>query len=445
MMSNVTLESWGRYPASAPDGVMPVTWRADQPAWNAADTSVLPYGMGRSYGDVCLNNGGTLLLTRGLDRFIDFDPVTGIIRAEAGVIIEELLRFVMPHGWFIPVTPGTKYVTLGGAVANDVHGKNHHRMGTIGRHVRCFELVRSDGRRLLCSSESHADWYAATIGGMGLTGLVTWVELQLIRIESPIVDMETIKVRTLDEIVYWTMISDKDWDYTVSWIDCTKGGAQTGRGLFMRGNHARSAGGMRVDRRTVDGSLVDIPVDAPNWLLNRYSVTVFNRLYFNRQLRRFKRSRVGIDPFFYPLDIVHGWNRLYGKRGMLQYQCVIPYNGDTQLMRSILSEFRKAGIASFLAVLKMFGDIESPGVLSFPKPGLTLALDFGNDGTSVHRVLDRLDDMVLEAGGRVYAAKDARMSAATFRRMYPEAERLVPFIDPKFSSSFWRRVWQEAR
>jgi len=213
----------------------------------------------------------------------------------------------------------------------------------------------------------------------------------------------------------------------------------------MRGNHARSAGGMRVDRRTVDGSLVDIPVDAPNWLLNRYSVTVFNRLYYHRQRKRFKRSRVGIDPFFYPLDIVHGWNRLYGKRGMLQYQCVIPYEGDTKLMRSILAEFRKAGIASFLAVLKMFGDVASPGILSFPKPGLTLALDFGNDGTRVHRVLDRIDDMVLEAGGRVYAAKDARMSASTFRRMYPEAERLVPFIDPKFSSSFWRRVWQEAR
>ncbi len=429
-------ESWGRFPASTPHDVITLAWRTQIADAMRSSTRVLAYGLGRSYGDVCLNNDGTLIVTSHLDRFISFDPATGVLRCEAGVSLAAIIDLVVPHGWFLPVTPGTKYVTVGGAIANDVHGKNHHLRGTFGSHVRAFELVRSDGSVRECTPTQHAEWFAATIGGLGLTGIISWAEIQLIRIGAPTLDVESIKARSLDEMIALMDESDASWEYTVSWIDCTQGGKTIGKGSFIRGNFEEQS---RIKNQG-SNVLFDVPIVPPNWLLNRTSIKAFNTLYYHKQFSRSKRTRTSIDPFFYPLDVVGGWNKLYGKRGFLQWQCVIPYDGDASVMHHILSEIKRAGMASFLAVLKMFGDKPSPGLLSFPRPGLTLALDFGNDGVPLMRMLDTLDAIVADVGGRIYPAKDAHMSAEHFHTMYPEASRLAAFLDPHCTSTFWQRV-----
>jgi len=443
-------ESWGRYPASTPEDVVSLTWRTQVADAMRSSKSVLAYGLGRSYGDVCLNNGGTLIVTSHLDRFISFDAETGVLRCEAGVSLAAILELVVGHGWFLPVTPGTKYVTVGGAIANDVHGKNHHRMGTFGSHVRAFELIRSDGMVRECTPTQHAEWFAATIGGLGLTGIISWAEIQLIRIASPMLDVESIKAGSLSEMISLMKESDAHWDYTVAWIDCTQSGKSIGKGSFIRGKFEEeyriqnTEYNQRIKNQESNQRIL-VPIDAPNWLLNRASIKAFNTLYYHKQFSKTKRTRTQIDPFFYPLDVVGGWNKLYGKRGFLQWQCVVPFDGDASVMQHILAEIKRAGMASFLAVLKMFGDVPSPGILSFPRPGLTLALDFGNDGVPLMRMLDTLDAIVADAGGRIYPAKDAHMLAEHFHRMYPEATRLSAFLDPHCTSTFWQRVHTKAQ
>lgn len=403
-----------------------------------AGRTLLPYGLGRSYGDSCLNDGGAVLPTRGLDRFIAFDTETGVLRAESGISLEELLRVTVPRGWFLPVTPGTRHVTLGGAIANDVHGKNHHRAGTFGRFVRRFELLRSDGARLECSPDDHADWFGATIGGLGLTGLVTWAELQLRRIESPRIVQETVKFGRLSEFFAINSESEPAFEYTVAWVDVLARGRGLGRGHYIRGNHAPAGVGALDEPRA--RQRLSVPFAAPELLLNGLTLGAFNAAYFHRQLRRESRRVVRLDSFFYPLDAIGHWNRLYGKRGFFQYQCVIPPADAPAVARELLDTIAASRQGSFLTVAKTFGALPSPGWLSFPRPGLTFALDFPNRGERTLALFDRLDRLVAAAGGSLYPAKDGRMSPADFQRAFPAWEKFRSYVDPRFSSDFWRRV-----
>ncbi|MGH8790559.1 MAG: FAD-binding oxidoreductase [Cupriavidus necator] len=403
--------------------------------------SYLPFGNGRSYGDSCLNTNGALLSTRRLDRFIDFDPGSGILRCESGVQLAEISRLMVPRGWFLPVTPGTRFVTVGGAIANDVHGKNHHRQGTFGCHVVCLLLRRSDGEERLCSSDENPDWFSATIGGLGLTGLILWAEIQLRRIENPWIVSESERFPHLDEFFSLSK-SGASHEYTVAWLDCSGPGRRMGRGIFTRADHApvgfHHDGGLQKRRSAAVG------LTPPFSLVNTLSVRAFNSLYFHRAGRKPVTKSGHCESYFYPLDHVLNWNRIYGPRGFYQYQCVVPDDcGGREAVTELLRLIAGSGMASFLAVLKQFGERASPGMLSFPQPGTTLALDFPNRGEALHRLFARLDAVVMAAHGRLYPAKDGRMPGKVFRAGYPQWHRFIPYIDPAFSSSFWRRVMED--
>ena len=428
--------SWGRYPRVKQD-IHKLYWRSDALPDISTSNSLLPYGMGRSYGDVCLNEGGTILHTTAMDRFIAFDKENGVIRCDAGVCLKDLLEFIVPYGWFVQVTPGTKYVTIGGMIANDVHGKNHHRVGTFGCHVNCFELMRSDGSRLLCSPDQNADLFTATIGGLGLTGLITWAEIKLKKIQGPYIDTETIRFDNLAEFFDLSQDSDNAWEYTVAWIDSLAKGNRLGCGLFMRGNHSAAPAPKRLPN--VKQKLT-VPINAPSNLLNKFSIKLFNAAYYRKQIAAKVYKSQYYDKYFYPLDGVGQWNRLYGKKGLLQYQCVVPLDNGQDAISTILQECSNRGLGSFLSVLKVFGNMPSPGLLSFPREGVTLALDFPNRNIQTFLLLDTLDKIVTKAGGAVYPAKDARMASASFKAYYPEWKEFAQYIDPHFSSSFWRRV-----
>jgi FAD/FMN-containing dehydrogenase len=430
-------QPWSRYPRSCQKAVV-LTRRHEPLPIEPGSGSYLPFGNGRSYGDTCLNEGGTLFDCRGLNRVIDFDPDTGLLQCESGVLLADILDLVVPHGWFLPVTPGTKFITVGGAIANDVHGKNHHLRGTFGCHVRAFELLRSDGERKICTPASNASWYRATIGGLGLTGVVTWAEIQLVPIESDQIEESVIRFANLEEFLELVRESDAHHEYTVAWIDSLAAGDKLGRGLFIRGKHASRQGTQALVPRR--GRRLSIPFTPPVAVINNTTLRLFNAAYYRRQLSTIRSRCVHYEPFFYPLDRIRAWNQLYGPKGLLEHQSVIPLSGGIEVIRELLARTLKSGLASFLTVLKMFGNAVSPGLLSFPRPGLTLALDFPNHGASTLRLLDELDAITLSAGGAVYPAKDAHMSAASFQAFFPQWRELVPFIDPNFSSGFWRRV-----
>jgi FAD/FMN-containing dehydrogenase len=424
--------SWGRHPAARHE-VIELRDRAAPLALNP-QRRYLPYGNGRSYGDSCLNPDGTLLAARGLDRYIAFDAEQGVLRCEAGVLLAEILALTVPQGWFLPVTPGTQLVTVGGAIANDVHGKNHHAAGTFGEHLRCFELLRSDGERRLCSPQSNPDWFRASIGGLGLTGLICWAELQLRRVEGPAIAGETLRFGGLREFFELSRESDRSHEYTVAWVDCLARGAALGRGLFMRGAHTAGPAPAPPAAR------LRMPFTPPLPLVNRLSLRLFNSLYY--RLPRPAQWRAHYRPFLYPLDGIAGWNRLYGPRGFFQYQCVVPPAAAQAAIGELLSQIAAHHAGSFLSVLKVFGERPAAGLLSFARPGATLALDFPNHGAPTLALLERLDRVVGEAGGAVYPAKDARMSGASFRNYFPAWSRFRDYVDPRFSSGFWRRVME---
>ncbi|WP_420456509.1 FAD-binding oxidoreductase [Rubrivirga sp.] len=429
-------ESWGRVPVAPPARVDRLSWRSNAPARLAEAAtrgSVLAYGRGRSYGDVCLNGGGGLLDTAGLDRVVAFDREAGVLRAEAGVTLADVLALTLPHGWFLPVTPGTRHVTLGGAVANDVHGKNHHVAGTVGRFVSRLGLVRSTGETLELAPGDPL--FAATVGGLGLTGLITDVELRLMRVASDRIDQTTTRFRSLDAFFALSEAANARSPYVVAWLDALR---PEGRGLLMEGTHAPEPdlpgpGPAREPR-------LSVPFDAPEWALSPLAVRAFNAVYFRRQRGEVSRSRVGLGPFFYPLDAVGRWDRGYGRRGFYQYQFVVPMADAAAAVRDVLGRLAAARAGSFLAVLKTFGDVPSPGLMSFPRPGVTLALDLANRGERTVRLLQSCDEVVRAAGGAVYPAKDACMTPASFRAFFPQWEAFAAHLDPAFSSTFWRRV-----
>ncbi len=431
--------SWGRYPAIEQEGI-PLDWRHQPLPLEQADNKLLlPYGNGRSYGDSCLNKDNLVLATRELRHLIQFGREYGILRCEAGITLGEILEVIVPAGWFLPVTPGTQFVTLGGAIANDVHGKNHHHAGTFGHHLRCFELLRSSGERLLCSPQKNRELFNATIAGLGLTGLITWAEIQLKPINNPYIHCETLRFSNLNEFIQLCNDSDQGYEYTVAWLDCLAKGDSLGRGVFMRGNHA----GSEYNQLPIKSpkKRPSIPFDAPGFAMSPWVIKAFNHLYYNKQKSERIESIDHYAPFFYPLDAIGNWNRLYGKRGFLQYQCVVPDdNGKLTTIRAILELIVQAGQGSFLAVLKRFGDKPSPGLLSFPRPGLTLALDFPNRGEKLLHLFNQLDHLVVESGGAIYPAKDAAMHSPAFKQFYPQWQAFSEYIDPRFSSSLWRRV-----
>jgi len=429
-------KSWGRYPRVSGQKAHPVTWTSEPLPVPPEGGSLLPHGLGRSYGDSCLNAGGSLLTTERLDHFLGFDPATGVLRCESGVTLDGILRLVTNQGWFLPATPGTKFVTVGGAIANDVHGKNHVRVGTFGRHLRRFELVRSDGSRRVCSPEENPDWFQATIGGLGLTGLITWAELQLRRVSNPYLHQETRAFSNLEGFLTLSRESPRDFEYTVAWVDSLARGRHLGRGLFHRAHHAPPQFEARPPSPPRLSGLA-VPFDFPGFALNRLSVAAFNALHY--RLRH--QGLLHYEPYFFPLDSVHHWNRIYGRQGFVQFQCVVPpSDAGAAALREILDRSAHSGMPSFLTVLKTYGDVPSPGWMSFPRPGYSLALDFANRGERTYQLVDELDRLTREVGGRVYPAKDSRMSPESFAAYYPERERFTGYVDPAFSSSFWRRV-----
>jgi FAD/FMN-containing dehydrogenase len=437
-MNNVLqpVESWGRQ-IHTRSVMRPINWSCDGLPARDDGRTLLAYGMGRSYGDCCLNDEGALMGTAGMNRVLAFDAENGVIRCESGASLDDILKFIVPRGWFVPTTPGTRYITVGGAVANDVHGKNHHHVGTFGRHVRRFELLRSDGRRLICSAEENPEWFAATIGGIGLTGLMTWVEFSLRKIASAMIEMETIKFRNLDDFFQISAESDEKFEHTVAWVDCLASGDALGRGIFMRGNHAPAGAGPLVAHQPPK---LSVPIDFPAVALNTLSVKLFNALYYGRVQDRLTSSVQHYAPFFYPLDSINHWNRIYGRRGFFQYQFVVPFSADAAAIREVFGRIARSGQGSFLAVLKTLGNLKSPGLMSFPSPGITLALDFANQGARTLELFAQLDRVVLDVGGRFYPAKDARMSPECYLKSYPQWQAFAKYIDPAFSSSFWRRV-----
>jgi L-gulonolactone oxidase len=400
--------------------------------------SLLGAGLGRSYGDSGLNPDGQLICGRALDRFIALDLDQGVLRAEAGVSLDGVLQLAAPHGWFLPTTPGTRFVTLGGAVANDVHGKNHHLAGSMGCHVRKIGLIRSDRGRLELSRESEPELFFATLGGLGLTGFIEWVDLQLVRIPSGFLDQEAVGFSGLDG--YFDLVADSNarFEHVAAWIDCSASGAALGRGVMFRANW--SPQGALTPHQT--RMKLRVPVEAPGWILNRLTVSAFNALYYALQTSKPGLRQVPYAAAFYPLDAIGDWNRLYGSAGFYQHQCVIPPGAERAALREILTLIAASGQGSFLAVLKSLGEQDSGGLVSFPRPGASLALDFPNRGARTLALLERLDRIVGAAGGRIYPAKDGHMSAETFRAGYPRWQALEAARDPLFQSAFWRRVTQ---
>lgn len=435
---DTSYKSWGNYPQASHKKILRPAWMDEITGKLLCDNApLLAYGLGRSYGDSCLNDGGTLMDMRGLDRILHFDAEQGSIVCEAGVSLGEILLIVVPRGWFLPVTPGTKIVTLAGAIANDVHGKNHHVEGTIGCHVEQFGLVRSSGSEVVCSRDENPELFAATIGGMGLTGVIVWVQLRLKKIVSAQIEMDTVAFSTFEDFI--RLSSDEEgakYEYTVGWVDCLSG--RKTRGIFMRGNHATEGKLQTHPEKTK----LSVPFMLPGFTLNPLTIRAFNSLYYTIGRSKAGHSQVHYDPFFYPLDKVGDWNRIYGRAGFTQYQCVVP-ESEVAAFQEILERIARGGQGSFLGVIKKFGSVKSPGMMSFPRPGLTLALDFPFRGAQTLRLFAELDEVVLAAKGALYPAKDPRMSPRMFRLSYPRLEEFRRYVDPALSSSFWRRVAEE--
>jgi FAD/FMN-containing dehydrogenase len=434
MRASSRYQSWGRYPRVAQ--VSRVLGADGAILGLTPSEFVLPFGNGRSYGDSCLT-AGTLLDTQRRNRIVSFDTVTGVVRCQAGVLLCDLIARVMPAGWFPAVTPGTQFVTIGGAVANDVHGKNHHVRGTFGAHVRAFEVQRSDGTQSICSPHDNVELFRATIGGLGLTGLITWVDLQLIPIKSNLIEQTITPFANLEGFSALALACDTTHEYSVAWIDSLASGRDLGRGLFIKGNHATSAGPITAARAA---PLISVPFASPIALIGRATLKGFNALYRRQTRGREATSTVGYQQFFYPLDRIGGWNRLYGPRGLLQHQSAVPLAGGLDVVADLLERSQRSGLGSFLTVLKVFGDRPSPGLMSFPMPGLTLTLDFANTGPKLFALLDDLDRVVVQAGGRINPYKDARMSQATFHASFPQARSFAAHRDPAIQSHFWSRV-----
>jgi decaprenylphospho-beta-D-ribofuranose 2-oxidase len=441
------ISGWGRRPAEICDVYRPEDHKEVRVIVDRSTaTSITPRGLGRSYGDASINAEGAVVLSEQLDRLLDFDAESATLHCEAAVSLADIMEHFLPRGFFFPVTPGTKNISVGGAIAADVHGKNHHSSGSMSASVERFSLLTSQVGILECSRESNPEIFWATIGGMGLTGIILDASLRLRPVETAYMMAEYERVAGLDSLLELMDQRDDEYDYSVAWVDSLAAGTSFGRSVLIRANHASSAAlppGLRRDPlRVVPRRRVGVPFTLPNSTLNPLSMRLFNAAFYARQ--RTRSEITDCDSFFYPLDSIENWNRAYGARGVLQYQCVIPKQSGNEGTKRLLEELNRSGIGSFLTVLKSLGPADD-GLLSFPMPGKTLAVDLPYTGPKVVETLHRLDRIVLDYGGRVYLAKDACMTRESFVAMYPrlpEFQRVKSQIDPsaRFSSSQARRL-----
>lgn len=390
-------------------------------------------GNGRCYGDASL--GEHIFSTKRLNKFISFDRLNGIIECESGVLLSEILEVIVHQGYFLYVTPGTKFVSVGGAIASDVHGKNHHLEGCFSEYVLEFDLMNERGDILKCSRTENEDLFWATIGGMGLTGIILSAKIQLKNIETAYIRQESIKAQNLDEI-FQLFEESEDWTYNVAWIDCLQKGKNIGRSILMRGEHALKA---ELPKKQQDNALIlkkklmpTVPFYFPSFVLNNLSVKAFNFLYFNKQQKKQVNNFVDYETFFYPLDAINDWNKIYGKKGFIQYQMVIPKEKGKAGMKKILETIANSGNGSFLAVLKLFGKHNPLAYNSFPFEGYTLALDF-KVNKKLEKLVEKLDEIVEEFGGRIYLTKDS-MSKPTLTNY------LKNVTNPKFISIQHKRI-----
>jgi len=452
------LSGWGRTAPSAADVVRPSTREDVEQLLAESSGTVVSRGLGRSYGDAAQCAGGLVVDTTGLDGVLDSDLEAGWVRVGAGTSLDSLMRMLVPKGWFVPVTPGTRYVTVGGAIAADIHGKNHHRDGSFCVHVSSITLATPTGTREV-RPETDFELFWATAGGMGLTGIVLDATIRLIRIESSYMLVDTERAADLDDCMSRMTSRDDEYRYSVAWIDCLARGRKLGRAVLTRADHACEADLPRSSRRSRShGSprshgadplefdprvLLDVPITPPGGLLNPLTVAAFNEAWYRKAPRSRKGQPETISSYFHPLDFVGSWNRIYGPRGLVQYQFVVPFDADRAL-RVALERLSNQRVASFLAVLKRFGDSD-PGPLSFPVPGWTLALDMPAGSRGLGSLLDELDVLVAEAGGRIYLAKDSRLRPELLSTMYPrlgEWRQVRDRVDPdgKLASDLSRRL-----
>ena len=410
------LSGWGRFPKFDTNVITP----RDVASLRSAiqQRPAIARGNGRSYGDCAVSKATTIMMQR-FNRMEAFDPVTGVLTAEAGVLLDDIIKVFLPRGWFPYVTPGTKYVTLGGMIAADVHGKNHHSEGSFGRYVEWIEIIDAEGNLRRCSAKVDSDLFSWTIGGMGLSGIILRAAVRLRPVTTGFIRTSTLPASNLEETI--RIFEDhQDSTYSVAWIDCLAGDVNAGRAIVSLGEHANLDDLPPSKRQkpfaTKHRPKLPIPFDFPTFTLNSLSIRVFNSLYYWRGRRKAGTSLVDWDSFFYPLDAILGWNRIYGRRGFIQFQAVLPPDCAIQGLRALLEEIRHAQTGSFLAVLKKLGPQASR--FSFPMEGYTLALDFPVSQRVV-KLLDRLDKIVIAHGGRFYLAKDSRMSAKTLRQSDP--------------------------
>ena len=445
--NRIPISGWGRNPSEECDVYRPeCALEIEQLVAEAPQSSLIPRGQGRSYGDASLNASGAVILSEGLNSMCYFDEINEVLHCEAGVTLADIIENLLPRGYFFPVTPGTKMISIGGAIAADVHGKNHHSSGSMSAWVNRFSLLTGNGEILDCSRKKNSDAFWATVGGMGLTGMILNAEIRLKRVETAFMEVEYERIPNLDTLLERMAMTDDKCDYGVAWVDSLATGTSLGRSILMRANHAMIGSLPKalhqspcIEKKRVRPGL---RFNLPNFTLNPLSMKVFNSIFYASH--RMANKIIGCDKFFYPLDSIDGWNRAYGSRGVLQYQCVIPERNARQGTLQVLEALTDMGIGSFLTVLKSLGP-ESKGLLSFPMHGKTLALDVPYTGPRVIKALRRLDEIVLSYDGRVYLAKDACMTQKSFERMYPNLEafkELRSQLDPdsRFGSSLARRL-----
>lgn len=437
------ISGWGNYPEEISEIERFYTQRDLLEKISATTFKGIPRGNARSYGDSA--NAPTTLSSLHHNRILIFNVSEGMMTCESGVLFSDILDVIVPKGWFLPVTPGTKYITVGGAVASDVHGKNHHVDGSFSNHIEELTILCGDGVVRTCSRSLEASLFQATCGGMGLTGVILNVTFKLKKIESSYISQKQIKARNLDEIL--DLFDEyQGTTYTMAWIDCLKGGKGFGRSILMCGEHTTID---KLDQNKASTPLsvnkkdkITIPFNFPSFVLNPLSIKAFNMLYYFKNYKREMEMTTPYEPFFYPLDALNHWNRMYGKRGFIQYQFVLPMHSGKKGLIKILNKIRSKNMGSFLAVLKVFGPQND--LISFPMEGLTLALDFPIK-KGLFDFLAELDSIVLEYGGRIYLSKDARMSPETFKSGYPNYQDwkgLIERFNPqfKFSSSQSERL-----
>lgn len=384
----------------------------------------IPHGNGRCYGDASLSS--EVVNTLRYDKVLAFDELNGIITCQSGLLLSDLLQIIVPRGWFLPVTPGTKFITVGGAVASDVHGKNHHVDGSFSRHVVCMSVLTGTGETFVCTPDQYPDLFRATCGGMGLTGIILDVKFRLKRVSTAFIRQRQIKARNLEEIM---TLFDQNTEstYSVAWIDCLKKGKDFGRSILMLGEHAATDD--VKSRQTLmpkEKALFTVPFYFPSFVLTGFSVKVFNALFYAKNYKRTMDSVVHYDGFYYPLDSILNWNKIYGKKGFVQYQFVLPLDASKSGLTDILRRISERGTGSFLAVLKLFG--EQNDLISFPMRGYTLALDFPIQ-PGLFEFLDELDNIVAGYGGRIYLSKDARMKKEIFWKTYPYAAEFKQILE----------------